>query len=169
MSVNTSILVWASLAFLSPSIAAQSPDENVALRVSMCDLYENPEQYAGKIVTVTASVVGSDLSLDDFSNEKRCSAYMRVHLEFPGDVKPMPGFDLIRDEAFNKFFDDLHKGMNVLATYEGRFDPAFVWRDRKRIRVSQDEEKGYGKKHQYDGRIVLHRISEVVGRPFPRK
>jgi hypothetical protein len=62
-----------------------------------------------------------------------------------------------------------HKGMNVVAIYEGRFDPAFAWRNRKRIRLSQNEEKGYGKKHQYDARIVLRRIIDVVARPMPRK
>jgi hypothetical protein len=135
----------------------------------MCDLFEHPEQYAGKMVAVSAGLTGYDLSLDDLSNQKPCAAYMRVHLELPHDVRPKPSFGLIRDEMLNTFFDALHKGMNVVATYEGRFDPVFVWRDRKRIRVSQDEDNGFGKKHQYDARLILQRISDVVARPVPRK
>jgi hypothetical protein len=143
--------------------------QDTPLKVTMCDLYEHPEQYAGKMIEVRANASGSDFSLGDFSNQKSCSAYMRLHLEFPQDIKPTPSFDLIRDDAANNFLGKMHEGMNVIATYEGRFDPAFVWRDQKRIRVGQGIEKGYGKKHRYDGRIVLQKISDVLARPIPHR
>jgi hypothetical protein len=146
----------------------QIDQRSIPLKVSMCDLYEHPDQYAGKTIEVRASVSSTDLSLEDFSNQKPCSQYMRIDLEFP-DKNTGPNVDLVRDEAFNSFFDKLHQGLNVIATFQGRFDPAFVWREHKRIRVGHGTEKGYGKKHRYDGRIVLQRLSDVMGRPVPRK
>jgi len=143
--------------------------QDAPLKVTMCDLYEHPKQYAGKVVEVRANVSGNNLSLDDFSNQKSCSAYMRLHLELPHEVTPAPSFDVLRDEAYNELFEKLHRGMNVIAIYEGRFDPAFVWHDQKRIRVGEGTDKGYGKKHRYDGRIVLRKISEVLARPIPRR
>jgi hypothetical protein len=138
-------------------------------KASLCELYQHPEQYSGKIVRVRASVSGNDLSLEDFSERQSCSAYMRVHLELPESVKPKPGFDLVRDDTLNELFDALHKGMNVVATYDGRFDPAFVWHAHKREPIGQGQAKGYGKKQRYDGRIVLQRVTEVVARPMPRR
>jgi hypothetical protein len=72
-------------------------------------------------------------------------------------------FSFFQDESFAKFQDALHKGMNVEATFEGRFDEAFVLRDHKRISVGSN--KGYGKKHRFGARLVLQRVSEVVARP----
>jgi hypothetical protein len=46
---------------------------------------------------------------------------------------------------------------------------SFASRDHKRIRVGQDKEKGYGKKHEYDGRIVLRQVFDVSAKPLPRK
>jgi hypothetical protein len=60
-------------------------------------------------------------------------------------------------------------GMVQTALYEGRFDAAFAWRDHKRVKVDQDAEKGYGKKHEYDARIVLHQVSDVWAKPLPRR
>lgn len=139
------------------------------LKVAMCELYEHPEQYAGKLVVVRASVMGSDLALDDFSSQKPCPAYMRLHLEFPKDVKPAPGFDVTHNEAYDELFQKMRQGMSVEATYEGRFDPAFVWREHKRVRVGESTGQGYGKKSRYDGRIVLQEVSDVVAHSMPRK
>ncbi len=147
----------------------QMDKQDTPLKVTSCDLYEHPESYAGKMIVVRASVSGADLALDDFSNQKPCSAYMRLHLEFPQEVRPAPTFDVLRNDAYDELFEKLHQGMNVIATYEGRFDPVFVWRDQKRIRVGDGADKGYGKKHRYDGRIVLRNVSAVLGRPIPRR
>jgi hypothetical protein len=136
------------------------------IKVTLCDLAEHPEQYAGKIVAVRASEMGEDFWIEDFTN-RDCSAYTPVIVVYPDQIKPDPGFDLVRDDAFNKFFEDVRKGMHVEATYEGRFDVAYVWRDHKRICVGS--EKGYGKEYKYGARVVLRRLSDVVSHPVPRK
>jgi len=115
---------------------------------------------------VHAASMGKDFWIEDFTN-KACSSWTSVIVVYPGQVKPSPGFDLIRDDAFAKFFGDIRKGMSVEATYEGRFDVSYVWRDHKRVVVGT--EKGYGKKGEYGARIVLHSISEVIARPMPHK
>jgi hypothetical protein len=145
----------------------QSGKQDMPLNVTACELYEHPEQYAGKMVEVRANVSGKDLALDDFSNQKSCSAYMKLHLELPQDAKPVPTFDLLRDGAYRELFDNLQRGMNVTATFDGRFDPAFVWHDQKRTRVAGSTNDGYGKKHRYDGRIVLRKVSDLLSRPMP--
>ena len=82
---------------------------------------------------------------------------MRIIVVFPDQVNPTPAFTLVQDDSYEKLRKALsYPGpIHIDATYEGRFDPAFAWRDHKRIKLSQDSEKGYGKKHNYDGRIVL--------------
>jgi hypothetical protein len=137
---------------------------------TLCDLYQHPEQYTGKMVKVRGSVAGNDLWIDALT-ERTCPMWMRVIVVFPDRMKTAPGFDLIRDKSFKEFEDARnHQGpIHIEATFEGRFDAAFVWRDHKRIRVGQDAEKGYGEKHEYDGRIVMHQVSDVMARPLPRK
>jgi hypothetical protein len=102
-----SILLLMAHAVLSHG---QIDQRSIPLKVSMCDLYEHPDQYAGKTIEVRASVSGTDLSLEDFSNQKPCSSYMRIDLEFPQDKNTGPNVGLVRDEAFNSFFDKLHQG-----------------------------------------------------------
>jgi len=106
--------------------------------------------------------MGKDFWIEDFTN-RSCSSWTQVIVVYPDQIKPAPGFDLVRDDAFNKFLEEVRNGKNVEATYEGRFDVAYVWRDHKRISVGTD--KGYGKKQEYGARIVLRSISEVVARP----
>lgn len=140
---------------------------------SLCELYQHPEDYAGKMIKVRAGSVGSlhiENTLHD-SPAKPCSAYMRLVVVFPEQVKPAPGFQVVRDESYKKVVEALHipGPTHIDATYEGRFDPVFVWRDHKRIRVGQGSEKGYGKKHEYDGRIVLRQVSDVWAKRLPQK
>jgi hypothetical protein len=143
------------------------------VEVTMCDLFQHPEQYAGKMVRVRAGSVG-DLRLENIlhdSPSEACPAYMRLIVVFPDQVKPAPAFQLVRDESLKELEEALHRGgaIHIDATYEGRFDAAFVWKDHKRIRISRDEEKGYGKKHEYDGRIVLHQVADIWAKPLPRR
>ncbi len=138
-------------------------------KVTMCELYEHPEQYAGKIVEVRANVSGKYLALDDFSNQKSCSAYMRIHLELPQETTPATSFELVRGDAYNELLEKLHRGMNVIATFEGRFDPLFVWRDQKRVRVGAGTGKGYGRSLRYDGRIVIRKVSDLLARAVPSR
>ena len=149
-------------------------DATKPIEVSLCELYQHPEEYAGKMVKVRGGSV-SDLSIDNVLHDapaKACPAYMRLIVVFPDRVKPEPAFQLVEDDSYKQLQEALHHPgpIHIDATYEGRFDPAFVWRDHKRIRVSQDnEEKGYAKKHEYDGRIVLHEVSEVWAKSLPRR
>ena len=54
--------------------------------------------------------------------------------------------------------------IHIEATFEGRFDSGVTIENGKRI-----EGKGYGRKHHHNGRIVLHRVSDVIVRPLGRK
>jgi len=147
--------------------------DGTTIGVSLCDLYQRPEQYAGKMIRVRGGSVSS-LDIEDSlhdSQPEQCPAYMHIIVVFPDQVKPTPAFTLVRDNSYEKLHKALHYHgpIHIDATYEGRFDAAFVWHDRKRIRLSQDSEKGYGKKHNCDGRIVLRRVSDVWADPLLRK
>jgi len=93
-----------------------------------------------------------------------------VILVLPEQVNPKPDFDVVRDESFNQLFDGLRKGMNVQATFEGRFEAVYSWQNHKQIWIggTEGKSKGFAKKHQYGGRIVLRRVSDVLARRVPR-
>ena len=140
---------------------------------TLCDLYQFPEQYAGKIIKVRGGSV-SGLAIDDSRHDSQpavCPAYMRIVVVVPDQVRPSPTFDLVRDDSYRKLHDALHYGgaIHIDATYEGRFDALFAWRDHKRIRVGDSTEEGFGKRHEYDGRIVLRQVSDVWAKPLPRR
>ena len=95
---------------------------------------------------------------------------MGVIVTLPDQIKPRPDFDVIRDLSFSEFFDNLRRGMNVQATFEGRFEAVFTSRNRTRILVQgQKQSRGFGKDGQYGGRITLRRISDVLARPKPHR
>jgi hypothetical protein len=166
---------WWSLCvavLLSGSFArAQSQNGGAPLKVTMCDLYTDPQKYAGKMIEVRATIGNRDLRIErpTFAPQDPCAAsgYMAIGLELPQNVRPKPEFDLLRDESFQKYSDALQKPMRIEATLEGRFDPTFIWRNHKRERVGEGE--GYGKKHSEDGRLVLHKVSDVETKYIPRK
>jgi hypothetical protein len=112
--------------------------------------------------SVRASVAGNDLWIDSF-DQKACPSWTQVVVVFPDQLKPEPGFRLVRDDSLTKVLESIRKGKGVQATFDGRFDVAFVWRDHKKIPVGTDE--GFGKKHRYGGRIVLERVSDVLVLP----
>lgn len=141
--------------------------------VTLCDLYQHPEQYNGKMIKVRGGSI-SGLRLEDIVHDlptEKCSGYLSIIVVFPDQVKPAPDFELARDESYKKLYDSLHspRPIHIDATYEGRFDLAFVWRDHQRIRVGQDGVKGYGKQHEYDARLVLQQVSDVWAMPLPRR
>lgn len=143
------------------------------VEVTLCDLYQYPEQYAGKMIKVRGGSI-SELRIEDLLHDapvKPCPTYMRIVVVFPDQVKPAPGFQLVQDESYKELEEALHyQGpVHIDATYEGRFDAAFAWRDHKRIRIGQDREKGFGEKGQYDGRIVLRQVSDVWTKPLPHR
>lgn len=151
--------------------AAQLKSEPAPVKATLCELAQHPEQYIGKMVEVRASVAGNDLWIDDFEQKPACPSWMGVIVVLPEQVKPSADFDAVRDDSFTQFFDDLHKGMNVQATFEGRFEAVRSWRNQKQIWVGEAREKskGFGKKGQYGGRIVLLRVSDILARHVPRK
>lgn len=115
----------------------------------------------------------SGLRLENIAHDvprEKCVGYIRIIVVFPEEVKPAPDFQLVRDASYKSLYEALHSGhpIHIDATYEGRFDVAFVWRDGQRIRVGQGEVKGYGKNNEYDARIVLHRVFDVWSMPLPR-
>ena len=169
----TKSLLLATFCLLSAGTSApihsQSENPSRVESVSLCDLAQQPEHYNGKMVEVRASVTNKDLSIDDFEQKPACSSWMAVFLVLPSQVTPKPSFDVARDDAFRQLFDALHSGMNVKATFSGQFEAAYTWKDHKQIWISGREARGFGKKGQYGGRIVLHRVFDVLARPVPRK
>ena len=155
------------------SALCHDQDLSKSLDVNLCDLYQHPEEYSGKIVRVRGGSVGGLWIENIFRDAPTtpCPAYMTIVVVFPHQVKPAPGFDLVRDESLAELEQGLHRArpMHIDATYEGRFDPLFVHRDGGRFKVGHHTQKGYGKNHFYDARIVLHRVSDVWTLPLPGK
>src|SRR5213592_3761280 len=74
--------------------------DTAAMKVSLCDLYMNAQQYVGKMVEVRATIVGyrdPTVEMPSFSRQEPCSAYLNIALELPQNVSPRPPFDLERD------------------------------------------------------------------------
>ena len=158
------------LLVMNPRLPVTEQDNATHVETTLCDLYQNPRQYTGKIVKVRGTVAGDELWIDTFT-EKACPAYMRVTVVFPERVVPAPDFDLVRDESFKQLEAAIYhaRPIHIEATFEGRFDGAFFWRDHKRIRIGPGTNKGYGKRHDYDGRIVLRQVSDVEVKPLSSK
>jgi hypothetical protein len=156
--------------FLVAGVTLGSQHDTNVVKTTLCDLYQHPEQYSGRMVEVRATVAGNDMWIDTFTTVP-CPAYLRVIVVFPDRVRPMPGFKLVRDKSFKEFEEAFYapRPNHIDATFEGRFDAAFVWRDHKRVKIGSDTEQGYGKKHRYDAQIVLHQVSDVTFIGLPRK
>jgi hypothetical protein len=155
------VLPYASFSWGQPSPAP--------VKVSYCDLVTRPEQFAGKMVEVRATIVGyraPSVEMPTFSPQEPCSAYLNIALEFPNDLASKP-FDPVRDATYQEYQQGLQKPMRIEATLEGRFELVFVWKDRKRVKFG--EGRGFGKKHSADARLVLRRMSDVVTRYLPRR
>jgi hypothetical protein len=148
-------------------------EDTKPIKTTLCNLYQHPDQFQGRLVKVRGGSVSS-LWIEDIlhdSPSEPCPAYLRIVVEYPDKLNPTPSFQLVRDESFRKLQEALNYGgpMRIDATYAGRFDVAFVWRDQKRINVGPGPGKGYGKKGEYDGRIVLNQVYDVWARPLPRR
>jgi hypothetical protein len=160
---------WATyvcLLILAACVFSRGQADTQSSEVTLCELYQHPEQYAGKMVKVRGRVAGNDIWIDDFTQQP-CSSWLRVMVVFPSQVVPAPNFDLVHDDSFKEFQGALYRPrpIHIEATFEGRFDSIVSMQAGKRTRVGQ----GYGKNHNYDGRVVLHRVSDVVAKPLPRK
>ena len=167
--MNRCLLRVAMFLLTSPAwsqVAVQPVETN------LCELYQHPEQYAGRMVKVRGGSVNS-LNIEDIlhdTHQEPCPAYLSIIVVFPSQVRPAPDFELIRDESFKRLEEALNSSTSIRidATYEGRFDPVFAWRDHKRS-VLGARTTGYGKKHEYDARIVLRQVSDVWTIPLPHK
>jgi len=154
---------------------AVSPGQDSAkpVAVTLCDLYQHPDRYQGRVVKVRAGSVSS-LDIGDVLHDapaRACPSYMRMLVIFPDQTHSGPTLQLVKDEAYRKLSEALrYPGpVHIDATYEGRFDAAYSWRENKRVRVAGGAEGGYGKRQEYDGRIVLHQVSDVWSEPLPLK
>jgi hypothetical protein len=118
------------------------------------------------MVKVRGTIAGNDMWIDAFTTEP-CSVWMSIVVVFPNQVQPAPAFDLVRDDSFQEFEESMYqrRPIHIEATFEGRFDSIITMQDGKRTKAGA----GYGKKHEHDGRIVLHRVSDVMSKPLPRK
>ena len=95
---------------------------------------------------------------------------MRIIVVLPGQVKPAPAFRLDKDDAYYRLDALLNSSerFHIDATYEGRFDAAFVWRNQERMRVDNGQ-SGQWQSDRYDGRIVLRRVTDIWARRVPQR
>jgi hypothetical protein len=157
------------VSFLIPFLAgscAWSENDSVVTKTTLCELAQFPNQYTGKMVEVRANVSGSELWITDL---KECPSFMGVILVMSYQVKPRPSFETMRDDMFNRVFEELGKGKWVVATFEGRFDGVYTWKNQKQIWISEGKEKftGFGRNGLAGGRIILRRISDILALPLP--
>jgi hypothetical protein len=158
------------LVFVQALGFCQAERDRMSIKVTLCELAKNPELYIGKMVEAKASVAGNDLWIDDFEKKSTCSNWMGVIVVLTENTKPKPDFDTLKDESLKKLFEDLRAGMNVQAIFEGRFEAVYAWQNQKQIWINGagKKQKGFGKKEQYGGRIILYRVSDIVSRRRPR-
>jgi hypothetical protein len=160
-------VIYSSAFLMALCYCARGQENMQALEVTLCELYQHPEKYAGKMVKFRATVAGwKELEVETFTRAP-CPSYFQVTVVFPEKLKPAPDFDLVRDDSFKGFEDALYNKapMRIDVTFEGRFDTVLVAQGEKRVRVG----KGYGKKGDYDARIVLYRISDIWALRLPPK
>lgn len=146
-------------AALWPQRIAETPE-----RVTLCELAAAPAKYDGTMIAVRASVIGfKEQQLEDY--EHRCGSYIVIVLEYPKDVRPSPGFDLIEDDSLRAFRRANGRYPLIDATFEGRFDSAVVVRKGAPVRVC----RGFGNADRAQGRLVVRRVYDVVTKNVPRK
>jgi hypothetical protein len=157
---------WISIVILTCCAFSLAQPGAQPIETTLCELYQHPDQYAGKMVRVRGTIAGNDMWIDTFT-EKPCPSWMSIVVVFPDQVKPAPDFALVKDDSFKKFEEAMYhpRPIHIEATFEGRFDSTVTMENGKRIKTG----KGYGKKHQHNGRIVLHQVSDVTARPLGRK
>lgn len=169
---SLSKIIYSCLLLAASCVLCWGQNDAKPAQTTLCELYQRAETYNGKMIKVRGGSI-SGLRLENIAHDlprEKCATYMRIIVVFPDQVKPSPDFQLVRDESYKILDKALHSGhaTHIDATYEGRFDVAFVWRDGQRIRVGQGETKGYGKNNEYDARIVLHQVSDVWTNSLPR-
>lgn len=155
------------------SAVAQPPDATNPIPVTVCQLFEHPEHYIGKMIKVRGASVGARIWLSNaISDGSVCSAWLDVVVLFPAQVSLTSDLDVVRDESLKKLEGAINsRGMHIEATYEGRFEFLYEIRGGKRVNLTtgKQERKRVGRMSFYDARIVLHKVSDVVAFPLPRR
>lgn len=143
-------------------IGSLKGEQDEALKTSLCELYRSPGKYAGKLVQVRATVVGGrEVSLEPpASKTADCPAYLTITLQLPQGVIPKSDFELQDDASYQQYRAAMHQPKRIEATFEGRFDVAFMWKDKVRLRIG--EGPGFGHAESYDAQLVLKRVTDVV-------
>jgi hypothetical protein len=155
---------------LTSALLAQKTEGNEPVEVTLCELYQHPEQYQGRIISVRGTILGyKEIWIETPTSQRVPTrpAYMTILLDAPENIRPKPFFKLEKDEAYRQYENAQSKGMRIEATLEGRFDPVFTWKEQKRIRVGEGQ--GFGKKHRADARIALRRMSDLKTWVLPRR
>ena len=173
MEVTRQIICWWALLLVGCGVCCGDQTAK-PIPLTMCDLFEHPEQYTGKLVEVRGTSNGYPIWLWDVpihGSTKTCSGWLNVTTVFPREVSPPPDFDLVRDESLGKFENAINRHMGIIATYEGRFDILYVIRDGKRINLAtgKQERRRAGRMSFFDARIIIRSVSDVVSLPVPRK
>lgn len=168
------ILNKLTISLLLPmTLMCQGNKDERPINVSLCELYKNPIKYNHKLIRVRGGSISS-LSIDDILHNKinkPCNSYLTIIVMYPSQLRHKPKFRLIKDSSLRKLTNALAERypVHIDATYEGRFDVAFVWRKHHRIMLKPGKMKGYGKDHLYDARIVLHRVKNVWTMPLAQR
>jgi hypothetical protein len=133
---------------------------------SLCDLYERPDDYDGRMVRLRGSLVGHNPWIESPAprSQPTCSAYMRVVIALPEDIEPDPGFDLARDASLAEFIEAQSGPHNIHVTVEGLFVSYISVQDGVRVRARDPD-----RELDFDGRIVLRGVSDVVAYPIPAR
>ena len=103
-----------SILILSCCVFSQAQASNQPIDTTLCELYQHPDQYAGKMIRVRGTIAGNDMWIDAFT-EKPCPSSMSIVVVFPNQVKPAPDFDLVKDDSFNKFEEAMYLLQKVSA------------------------------------------------------
>ena len=125
--------------------------------VTVCDLANQPQQYAGRMVRFVAEWTRPPrrILVDDPSG--KCGPIL-VELPTDSDVHPRAHFAAVKDAALEKFLHSTfvlipnaktHNKGKIRATLQGRFDVA-------------PKGKGFGHGELYNLRLVLQQASNVV-------
>lgn len=124
--------------------------------VGFCELYQNPNDYVGKLIQVHAIVYGSKhLRIEDATYPSpHCNAYMTITLLIP--KKQFAASSASRDSAFGKFKEGLKGENRIIAEMQGTFELG----------------SGAGVHSMTTalaGQFILSRVDDVVLLPVPRK
>lgn len=119
-------LIWRLIAGGLLFVCCAVGEEKPALTVEICDLAQNPKEYAGKTVRVRGQVnygwtkpgkAVKVFTIKQLFSSTRCVAQLSVVLA--DNASPRPGFQLRRDEAYQTFEKALRSSMTIEATFEG--------------------------------------------------